>query len=46
MHVLAAALELELDDEELEETMDASWMRGRMSSLGTRLSDRVVFAGE
>ncbi|BBZ03824.1 hypothetical protein MCHIJ_32610 [Mycolicibacterium chitae] len=46
VHVLAAALELELDDEELEETMDASWMRGRMSSLGTRLSDRVVFAGE
>lgn len=44
VHVLAAALEIELDSEELERTVAASWLEGRAFPLGVRVSDRVALA--
>lgn len=41
VHVLARALEIEVDLDELDRTVDSSWAEGRPIPLGTRLSDDV-----
>lgn len=44
VHVLAAALKLELDTDELEETINASWMMGRPCPLAVLTNDRLALA--
>ena len=44
VHVLAHALDIELDLDELDRTVDSSWMDGRPVPLGTRLADHVSVA--
>lgn len=41
VHVLAHALKIELDLDELDMTVDSSWDAGRPVPLGTRLADQV-----
>jgi DNA (cytosine-5)-methyltransferase 1 len=44
VHVLAQALELEVDLDELDRTVDSPWTEGRPVPLGTRLADHVSVA--
>ncbi|WP_234713076.1 MULTISPECIES: DNA cytosine methyltransferase [Mycobacteriaceae] len=44
VHVLAHALDIELDLDELDRTIDSSWMDGRPVPLGRRLADQVPVA--
>jgi DNA (cytosine-5)-methyltransferase 1 len=49
VHVLAKALKIELDLDELDETVDASWTEGRPIPLGTPLEyleDRMAAAAD
>ncbi|KKW65699.1 DNA methylase [Mycolicibacterium elephantis] len=46
VHVLAAALDIQLDSEELDRTVEASWAAGRASTLGTGIGDLVASAAE
>lgn len=44
VHVLAAALKIEVDLDELDRTVDASWMEGRPVPLGPHFTDQVSVA--
>lgn len=44
VHVLAAALKIEVDLDELDRTVDSSWMDGRPVPLGGRLTNQVAVA--
>lgn len=44
VHVLAKALEIEVNLDELDRTVDSSWVAGRPVPLGTRLVDPVAVA--
>ncbi len=44
VHVLAQALKIKLDLDELDRTVDSSWMDGRPVSLGTRPTDQLSVA--
>lgn len=44
VHVIAAALKLEVDIDELDQTVDSSWATGRSVPLCTRPADEVALA--
>ena len=44
VHALAAALKMDVDLDELDRTVDSSWMDGRPVPLGTQFSDQMSAA--
>jgi DNA (cytosine-5)-methyltransferase 1 len=44
VHVIAQALKIEVDLDELDQTVDSSWTTGRAVPLGTRQADQVAVA--
>lgn len=44
VHVLAQALQIELNLDELDRTVDSSWMDGRPIPLGAQLTDQISVA--